>query len=626
MGSAITASAAAFNSNMGMVSKRVGPAVSFLMTMLNLRLGLWVRHPKSPLGHARRWPGLLLYREMFGLTSASGRIADQVPTDMRDLHLSDGGHFENVALYELVRRHCRYILASDCGADPDATFNDLGNALRRIREDFGIDITLDIAPIRANPATGLSSQHVAIGTIHYSPNDKGILLCVKPGMTGDEPPDVLQYKIENRTFPHQSTGDQFYDEAQFESYRRLGLHVAEQVFSFVPPDPSVEEGSGAAPASTASGERRRPQTADWVFAEAFHKWGPTPARLADRVLTMTARFGELERELVREGRAQIVQDVFPEPTRVAAPASASAGAAAAPGSGCEVLLFVRAAQLMEDVWIACELDEWWNHPLNLGWTNLFARWATSRSFRYWWPVICPMYSPGFVRFIDERYSVPLPPGNMSDTTPKIDVPQKGRVSVLTPEAGKEGLTELWWRKRSTQPQNFRGRTLYQNIVHLPTFDDRNAEPVQIGLAAVLSMTDGAARRAGWTSDDFFVPPSYWGAGYGWHFLNGLLESLHQDGHEDCYVIVKAISQDAHHRMAIEDQRSFIRQYRKIGFRQLERHDTQTHAISAEMLARLGYDQRPIEEGGSTTLVAAPGDVLFHMRLQDWHDRRGSRSR
>ena len=104
---------------MGMVSKRVGPAVSFLMTMLNLRLGLWVRHPKSPLPHPRRWPGFLLYREMFGLTSASGKTdGAEVPKEMRDLHLSDGGHFENVGLYELVRRHCRYIVVSDCGADP----------------------------------------------------------------------------------------------------------------------------------------------------------------------------------------------------------------------------------------------------------------------------------------------------------------------------------------------------------------------------------------------------------------------------------------------------------------------------------------------------------------------------
>ena len=164
LGSGITASAAAFNSNMGHISIRVGPAVSFLMTMLNLRLGLWVRHPLAAQAGARRWPGLLYYREMLGLTSSSGRLsAEEVPKSvMRDIHLSDGGHFENLALYELVRRHCRYIIVSDCGADPTVAFDDLGNALRRIREDFGVDVELDVAPLRPD-RDGISRQHVAVG-------------------------------------------------------------------------------------------------------------------------------------------------------------------------------------------------------------------------------------------------------------------------------------------------------------------------------------------------------------------------------------------------------------------------------------------------------------------------------
>ncbi len=193
LGSAITASAAAFNSNMGKVSLELGPAVSFLMTALNLRLGLWLRHPAASEPERRRWPGLLLYREMFGWTSATGTIADggTVPLLQRDVHLSDGGHFENLALYELVRRHCRYILVSDCGADPDVAFDGLGNALRRVREDFGVDITLDVAPLRPDKDQW-SRQHVAIGTIHYSDNDLGVLLYVKPTLTGQEPPDVLQ--------------------------------------------------------------------------------------------------------------------------------------------------------------------------------------------------------------------------------------------------------------------------------------------------------------------------------------------------------------------------------------------------------------------------------------------------
>ncbi|MEZ5285945.1 MAG: hypothetical protein R2712_14280 [Vicinamibacterales bacterium] len=265
LGAAVTASAAAFNSNMGHISRRVGPAVSFLMTMLNLRLGLWVRHPTADRSGPRRWPGLLYYREMFGLTSSSGYIAERPRMLLRDVHLSDGGHFENLALYELVRRHCRYIILSDCGADPTVAFDDLGNAFRRIREDFGVDISLDVSPLR--PGTdGQSRQHIAVGTIHYSETDRGVLLYVKPSMTGDEPPDVLQYKTRNTAFPHEATTDQFYDEAQWESYRRLGLHTAEAAFDFV----AHEDGDG------------RQKSADWVFSEAGRRWGATPEGLGDQ--------------------------------------------------------------------------------------------------------------------------------------------------------------------------------------------------------------------------------------------------------------------------------------------------------------------------------------------------------
>lgn len=568
LASAVTASAAAFNSNMGMVSKRLGPAVSFLMTMLNLRLGLWVRHPRAGSGRVRRWPGLLLYREMFGFTSASGPSTDHLPAEMRDLHLSDGGHFENLALYELVRRHCRYILVSDCGADPAFAFSDLGNALRRIREDFGFDISIDIAPVQRDAGTGLSCQHVAIGTINYSETDRGILLYVKPTLTGDEPPDVLQYKIANEDFPHQSTGDQFYDESQFESYRRLGLHVAESVFGLVEPRASL--------------------TADAVFADAFHRWGTTPEGLADRVLEMTARFGELEMELRREGRNGILSEVFPELDL----AKARAQAPAAGSDLADVTFFIRVTQLMEDTFIACQLDQWWDHPLNLGWVNLFARWATAPSFRFWWPMLCPMYSPGFRNWLDQRF--PVPP-----VDPAVPNGRKGRVKTLAAWSGK-GLTEIWWEKRSTQPRRLDGRTLYQNLITLGLPDGSTTE-LQVGMAAV----SGGAPIAGWTSDDFFVPPSYWGAAFGWNFLVGLLETL-VETHEHCYVIVKGRGAN---RIERDDRLSFIRQYRKVGFRQLEKLEETDQAHQA-MLGFLGFDPAV--------------DTLFHMNLKVWKAHRDRR--
>ena len=91
------------------------------------------------------------------------------------VHLSDGGHFENLGLYELIRRHCSYIIVSDCGTDPDVAFDDFGNALRRIREDFLVDIDIDLDPLRPDK-DGLSKQHLVVGRIKYGQFDDGILL------------------------------------------------------------------------------------------------------------------------------------------------------------------------------------------------------------------------------------------------------------------------------------------------------------------------------------------------------------------------------------------------------------------------------------------------------------------
>ncbi len=112
------------------------PLVTFLLTLLNGRLGVWTGNPANertythshPRGFRVFHPALL---EAFGQTTAGGRY----------VNLSDGGHFENLGLYELVRRQCRYIVAIDSGADEGFAFEDLGNAVRKIRVDFGTLIT-----------------------------------------------------------------------------------------------------------------------------------------------------------------------------------------------------------------------------------------------------------------------------------------------------------------------------------------------------------------------------------------------------------------------------------------------------------------------------------------------------
>lgn len=592
LASGVTASAAAFNSNMGHISVRVGPAVSFLMTMLNLRLGLWVRHPLAVQAGPRRWPGLLYYREMFGLTSASGRMSesDLAKSVMRDIHLSDGGHFENLALYELVRRHCRYIIVSDCGADPDVAFDDLGNALRRIREDFGVEVDIDVSPLRPN-ATEVSRQHVVAGRIRYSETDTGVLLYIKPSITGDEPPDIQQYRKRNLPFPHEATTDQSYDEAQWESYRRLGRHAAEHIFAFI--------------------RRRGTQTltADWVFAEAAREWGPTPEGLEERVLEMTQRFAAVDAELQQRQQQTMLHDVFPEVRdivgeRKAFPSPESTGervpvAASQEALAAELSILLKVMQVMEDVWMACQLDRWWSHPLNLGWVNLFARWATSPPFQFWWPLLSPMFSPGFRTFIEQRFP------RREGTGATLAIAQKGSVEEVV-EGEIAGLAEIWWKQRSAQPMPWTRpesasftRRYYQDRLELVR--DRAPVRIQVGLAAVTF----SAGMAGWTSDDFFVPPSLWGAGIGGHFLRGLLDRVSAEALVGV-VVVKAPPPGQDHHVARDDRQAFVEHYKKVGFREKRTIESDLRGLCEE----LGYDP--------------DRDTLLTLELPQWQARQERR--
>lgn len=227
VGTAMAISGAAASPNMGYHSS---PPVTFLLTLFNIRLGWWLGNPgkAGARTYDRSCPEFAvgpLLAEAFGLTDEQKRY----------VYLSDGGHFENLGLYEMVLRRCRCILVSDAGCDEKLEFQDLGNAIRKVRVDLGIDITIKLDRLKPLDSTGHSSGHYAVGTIHYSHVDPGgsdgVLIYLKPSLTGNEPVDVLEYAAHHRQFPHEPTADQFFDEAQFESYRRLGEHVVDQVFA-----------------------------------------------------------------------------------------------------------------------------------------------------------------------------------------------------------------------------------------------------------------------------------------------------------------------------------------------------------------------------------------------------------
>lgn len=223
LGTAITISGAAASPNMGYHSS---PAMTFLLTLFNARLGAWLGNPGDA-GRStwRKSDPLLgaapLLREMFGRT-----------TDVNPyVYLSDGGHFENLGVYEMVARRCRHIVVSDAGCDADYAFEDLGNAIRKIRIDLGIPIEFPngVAIDAAHARQG--NRHAAVGAIRYSAVDgdveDGVLLYLKATLSGDEPVDVMNYAAVHADFPHETTANQWFGESQFESYRMLGLHTVD---------------------------------------------------------------------------------------------------------------------------------------------------------------------------------------------------------------------------------------------------------------------------------------------------------------------------------------------------------------------------------------------------------------
>ena len=224
LGQAMAISGAAASPNMGHHSN---PALAFLMTAFNVRLGRWNANPSQDQWRrsSPRFGLGWLVRELLGQTNA----------DSDFVYLSDGGHFENLGLYELVRRRCTLIVAIDSAADADSSFNDLGGAIRKCFTDFGIEIDISVKDIETDPTTKLAKSHWALGEIKYGLVDdnaeSGILLYIRPSLTGNEPADVLNYRRIDHNFPHQSTADQFFDETQFESYRKLGYHVGSSILA-----------------------------------------------------------------------------------------------------------------------------------------------------------------------------------------------------------------------------------------------------------------------------------------------------------------------------------------------------------------------------------------------------------
>jgi hypothetical protein len=239
LATAMAISGAAASSNMG--AKTIRPLTPTL-ALLNIRLGYWLPNP-MPLAEKfnapRKRRGTLRNSTLYLWQELTGRLYE----NSDDVYLTDGGHIENLGIYELLRRRCRLIIAVDAEADSSMHFPSLVTLQRYARIDLGIRINLPweriqtqtlgwmasnagkLKPEQDAPSCG-AGPHVAIGTIDYGGGAMGHLVYIKSSLTGDENDYVRDYARRYASFPHETTGDQFFSEEQFEVYRALGFHMA----------------------------------------------------------------------------------------------------------------------------------------------------------------------------------------------------------------------------------------------------------------------------------------------------------------------------------------------------------------------------------------------------------------
>ena len=242
LGTAVAISGAAAAPQMGVASVS---GASFLLTMLNIRLGYWLKWPVEgqPVSVGGGPGPFYLGREAVNLMDES----------LPYLNLSDGGHIENLAVMELLRRRCQFVVAIDGEQDGELQFPSLWMLQRYAKIELGTDIEIDterltwampvrptdipeVASADAEPQPRYSRAHFTLGRIVYpevkGDRPEGWLVYVKLSVTGNEPDYVRDYRRQFPDFPHQSTlTDQIFDEAQFEAYRRLGEHACEDMFA-----------------------------------------------------------------------------------------------------------------------------------------------------------------------------------------------------------------------------------------------------------------------------------------------------------------------------------------------------------------------------------------------------------
>jgi len=483
LATAMAISGAAVAPNMGAMTIR---PLTFVLSLLNLRLGYWLPHPKtlreehSPslltrlrsftrraVGATRVGPGYLLL-EMFGWLSES----------RSNLNVSDGGHLENLGLYELLKRRCSYIIVCDAEADADLSFGSLARVMRYARTDLATEINLDLDPLRLT-ADKTSRRKCAIGEITYPDGEHGQIVYVKSSYRGDEVEYIREYRKEHPDFPHESTADQFFDEAQFEAYRALGYHSHRDLF---PPrrasEASFENGDGVI-------------AVDRWFDFLNQTLHTSPAS-DDHRIALDRDLVAIEKALGDSKLWRYREEIYPQ-----LPGQADSPPPSQHGQRDDLLreaFHVGQMQmhLLEDAHRVLELENpaAWQGAIGRGYMNLFRRWSHSPTFRRIWAISVSNYGAGFQAFCE--YAL----GLKSSLTWKYDEQQKGLSHLERQELARMLAAS---DETSSEPVSFEGRLIARNqiwVAHLETslapLDATETFPV--GLASLTFRDGGATER------------------------------------------------------------------------------------------------------------------------------------
>jgi predicted acylesterase/phospholipase RssA len=423
LGTAIAVSGAAVSSNMGYHSD---PLVRVMLTVFNLRLGAWFKTPRVRAKRAdngKHWSynpaaaSQLLWKELTG----------KVDTASDEVYLSDGGHFENTGVYELLRRRCRFIVVVDAGADPQFQEN-IGRLVRLARIDLGVEIELD--PTIVTPdAQNRTTTHMLAGRIHYQSvqatkerrdptfnpaastqvgPSQGVILWFKNALTGDESGDVKHYAATHPEFPYESTTDQFFSESQFESYRALGLHTIRATLGRIPDCDGPVSGSPVADPKSWFEAETLPRS----FERVHNNWLRLPHGAVQIYVEGNGDYARILGQLRQEPLlARLYEQVYG--SGEAATVATQSDADLRDQHRAEETAIGQMFALLESVWLALDLDQNERHPIYSGWMKVIDHWlAADRVQQFWaidsyektWPRMKAEFSEAFRAFIKRRWN------------------------------------------------------------------------------------------------------------------------------------------------------------------------------------------------------------------------------